>query len=75
MPLSINMYSGWEVHRCVNFNLFENSKRYMRLCHNPHDKGLLKKVSPSIAKILMILKLLILSSRIIFAQVVGKFLA
>lgn len=47
----------------------------MILCHNPHDKGLLKKVSPSIAKTFMIiLKLLIVSSHIIFAQVVGKFL-
>lgn len=25
------------------FNLFENSKRYMILCHNPHDKGFLKE--------------------------------
>lgn len=48
----------------------------MILCHIPHDKGLLKKkVSPSIAKkYMIILKLSIMSSRIIFAQVVGNFL-
>lgn len=76
MPLSINMYSGWEVHRCVNygFNLFENSKRHMILYHDPYDKGLFKEnISPSIAKKrVMSLQLLIMSSHVIFAQVVGK---
>lgn len=46
----------------------------MILYHDPYDKGLFKEnISPSIAKKrVMSLQLLIMSSHVIFAQVVGK---
>lgn len=75
MPLSINMYSGWKVHRCINynFNLFENGKNTQYCATILMLKGFLKEgFSIHCQKYMTRFKWLIISLRIIFAQVVEK---